>query len=77
VTTAIDPSPPRHLEWRIRIFGIGAIVGLVGMWADQHWMVNVAIAVLAIGVVLRFIDRHPRAAGPEHDELEDSEADDG
>ena len=29
-----------HLEWPIRLFGAGAILALVGMWAQQGWMIN-------------------------------------
>jgi len=45
----------RHLEWRIRLFGAGAILAVVGMAADAGWMVNLAIGVLVIGVMLRFL----------------------
>ncbi len=56
-----------HLEWRIRIFGAGAILGLVGMWAGAPWLVNVAIGVLGIGVVFRLLSRrsHPPAEDDE------------
>ncbi len=53
----VDPSPQLpapNLEWRVRLFGAGAILGVVGMWADQGWLVNVAIAVLLLAFLLRF-----------------------
>lgn len=59
-------GPARTLEWRIRLFGVGAILGLVGMWGDQHWLVNLAIAVLAAGVLLRFL-RGRETEGPDDD----------
>lgn len=60
-------NAPR-LEWRIRIFGAGAILGLIGMWAGQRWLVNAAIVVLGIGVVLRALSRRTPS------ETEDGEA---
>lgn len=42
------------LEWRVRLLGAGAILGIAGMWAEQPWMVNLAIAVLIVGFLLRF-----------------------
>lgn len=48
---------PEFLEWRIRIFGVGAIVGLFGVFADVEWMVTVAIVVLGIGLVLGLLNR--------------------
>lgn len=59
-----DPGRPiRHLEWRVRLLGVGAVLGLAGMYFDSGWMVNAAIGVLLISFVLRFlpgIDESPR-----------------
>ena len=54
----------RHLEWRVRLFGAGAILALVGMAADAEWLVNVAIGVLVVGFLLRFV---PERGGEEED----------
>jgi hypothetical protein len=59
------PGSAGHLEWRIRIFGVGAIVGMVGIWSDQGWLVNVAIAVLLIGFAMRFLRRAEAAEDPD------------
>ena len=48
--------PVEHLEWRIRIFGVGAILAVVGIWSNQAWLVNLAIGVLAVGLVLRLLN---------------------
>ena len=69
MSATVDRSA--NLEWRVRLFGAGAILALTGMWADQRWMVNVAIAVLALGFVLRF----HRAREAEADADADAEAD--
>jgi hypothetical protein len=49
------PPSPAHLEWRIRLFGAGAILALVGIWSEQRWLINVAIGVLLIGFAMRFL----------------------
>ena len=56
-----------HLEWRIRLFGVGAILAMVGIWADQRWLVNVAIIVLLVGFGLRLLRARPEpdAESPE------------
>ena len=55
------PSPA-HLEWRVRLFGAGAILALVGIWFEARWLINIAIGVLLIGLALRFLP--DRRAGP-------------
>jgi hypothetical protein len=47
-------SSTSHLEWRIRLFGVGAIVGMAGIFAEIRWMIWIALAVLAVGFLLRF-----------------------
>ena len=54
-----------HLEWRVRLFGAGAILAMVGIFADQAWLVDVAIAVLLIGFGLRFFGRRGQPADPD------------
>lgn len=50
-----DPNRPvRHLEWRVRLLGVGAILALAGIYFDSGWMVNVALAVLLTSFLLRF-----------------------
>ena len=57
----------RHLEWRVRAFGMGAILALAGMWTEQPWLINVAIGVLGVGILLRLFARR----GTSHEEEED------
>lgn len=54
--------PVRYLEWRVRLFGAGALLGVVGIATDTGWLVWAAILVLAAGFLLRFV--------PERDESE-------
>ena len=44
--------PVQFLHWRVRLFGVAAILAVFGIGADQGWMVNVAIGVLAVSLVL-------------------------
>lgn len=48
-----DPDP--FLAWKVRGFVIGAALALAGMGFDMGWLVWSGIAVLAIGVLLRFL----------------------
>jgi hypothetical protein len=47
--------PVRHLELRVALFGVGAILALVGMATERSWLINVAIVVLVVGVLVRFL----------------------
>lgn len=46
-----------HLEWRIRLFSIGAAMGLGGIWFESSWLVLAAITVLVSGFGLRFLPK--------------------
>lgn len=51
-----DPDRPvRRLEWRMWLFGTGAVVALIGMASGQAWIIYLAIVLLAVGLVSRFI----------------------
>ena len=56
-----------HLEWRIRLFGVGAILAMVGIWSGQGWLINLAIGVLVIGFALRFLRRREGDEGTRAD----------
>ena len=44
-----------HLEWRIRTFFGGGILGLVGIATDRSWVVWCGLAILGVGFLLRFL----------------------
>lgn len=47
------------LGWRLRIFTAAAVLALAGMWLDLRWPIWAAIAVLLLGLVVRFLpERH-------------------
>ena len=48
-------DPAAHLEWRIRLFGSGAILALVGIFFEVRWMIWIAIGVLLAGFSMRFV----------------------
>ena len=50
--------PVRHLAWRVRLMGVGAVLGLAGIYFDASWMLNAAIGVLLVGFALRFLPAH-------------------
>jgi hypothetical protein len=45
----------RHLDWKIRLFGVGALLALVGMGLEIPLLVGLAISVLLLGFILRFL----------------------
>jgi hypothetical protein len=50
----------RFLEWKVRIFGVGAVLALVGMYLGERWMTGFAIVVLLAGLVIRVVlERNP------------------
>ncbi len=52
----------RHLEWRVRLFGAGAVLAVVGMFTEQGWLIDLAIVVLLAGFALRFVIGEPDAS---------------
>ena len=54
----------RYLEWKVRMFAVGATLALGGMYLNWSWLVGVAILVLAAGVALRFL---PSGEEPEEE----------
>jgi hypothetical protein len=49
---------------KARLFGVALAVGLVGMATARRWLVWIAVALLAVALLLRVIDRRPPAAPP-------------
>ena len=44
----------RLLAWKIRVFVVGAVLGLAGMALSLSWLVWAGIGVLGVGLVLRW-----------------------
>jgi hypothetical protein len=47
------------LLWKVRIFAVGATLGLAGIFMNQRILVWAAIVVLVVGLVLRMASRRP------------------
>jgi hypothetical protein len=61
-------TPGRHLEWRLRLFTIGALLGLGGMVMRERLLVWIAMAVLIVAFGLRFLPSHEEVAdAPDED----------
>jgi len=48
-------GPDRYYTAKLAIFVVGVVVMLAGIRLDKGWLVNVAIGVLAVAVLLRFL----------------------
>lgn len=57
------------LEWKVRLFTVGAVLALAGIYLEESWMVYAAIAVLAAGVGLRFFAPSPESPADEDEPL--------
>ncbi len=57
----------RHLDWRIRLFSIGAALGLGGIWLESSWLVLSGTVVLIGGFGLRFLPNDPETGREEDD----------
>jgi hypothetical protein len=58
------------LEWKVRLFLLGACMAIAGMLLEMQWIVAVALAILVLAFLVRFMpggkgeDAEP---GPEPD----------
>ena len=48
-------GPDHYYAAKLAIFVVGVVVMLAGVRLDKGWLVNVAIGVLAVAVLLRFL----------------------
>ncbi len=55
----VPGRPDRFLEWKVRLFFAGAALLVAGIFFERRVLVALAIAVLLVGVALRFVDRGP------------------
>ena len=69
-------GPDLHLDWKVRICFAGALIAFIGMILESSLRVLVAIAVLLVGVFLRFLPGRTPGTLPE-DEKDPPEAEAG
>jgi hypothetical protein len=67
-------GPDPYLEWKVRIFLLGALLGLIGVARESSLLVGGAILVLLVGVLLRLLRGAP---GAEWGQIPEEEEDDG
>lgn len=48
-------GPDFHLDWKIRLFFFGALLAFIGIGVGEPLLVYVAIGVLLVGVLIRFL----------------------
>jgi hypothetical protein len=58
-----------HLEWRVRLFAVAAVLGLAGIYFDYRRLTGAAILLLLGGLALRFVSAQVEDAA--EDEPED------
>lgn len=56
-------GPHPYTSHKMALFAIGAAIALIGIGTETEWLVTVAIVVLAIGVLLRFLPARKREEG--------------
>lgn len=61
-----------HLMWRVRLFSAGAFTALAGIYLDMGWLVNVALGILILGFLVRFLP----TADADDDEASEDRPDD-
>ena len=54
-----DRTAGKYLEWKVRTFSVAAVVALVAMALESRWLTAVAIGVLVVGLLLRFLPGEP------------------
>jgi hypothetical protein len=57
------PRSRRFLIWKTRIFGVAAVIALVGMSLNNPYVTGAALVLLLGGVALRFVPE-PREKPP-------------
>jgi hypothetical protein len=49
-------GPDAYIDWKMRIFAVGAVLLVAGIFLNQRPLVGAAVLVLAAGLVLRLIE---------------------
>ena len=58
------------LNAKVAIFCIGAVIALIGVATNTSWVITVAIGVLIVGFLMRFL--RPRGDRPHEEEKGDA-----
>jgi hypothetical protein len=57
-----------YLEWKVRLFVVAAVLGLAGIYMEERWLTGAAIALLFVGLGLRFLPTGGEDESEEEDE---------
>jgi hypothetical protein len=49
-------GPDPYVDWKMRLFVVGAVLLLAGIFLEQRPLVGAAVVVLAAGLVLRLLE---------------------
>jgi Flp pilus assembly protein TadB len=49
-------GPDPYVDWKMRIFAVGAVLLVAGIFLDHRPLVGAAVVVLAAGLVFRVIE---------------------
>jgi hypothetical protein len=60
-------SAGKYFEWKIRLFSVGAVVALTGIYLDSRWVTGAAIVILMSGLLLRLLPVDPEDPDAEED----------
>jgi hypothetical protein len=62
-------GPDPFLQWKVRLFFLGAVVALVGLARDSSLLVGLAVLILLIGVAVRLLPRGKEEEGSPPDAM--------
>jgi hypothetical protein len=65
-----------HLEWKVRLFVVAAVLGVSGIYFDERWMGWVAILLLLSAMLLRFVGSSAEEGDEAEGDAEDETMDD-
>jgi hypothetical protein len=57
------PRSRRFLVWKTRIFAVGAVIALVGMYLNNPYVTGAALVLLLVGVALRLVPERKVSPG--------------
>ncbi len=60
-------GPDRYYPAKLAVFAVGVALLLSGIRLERTWLINVAIGVLAVAVLLRFLPQKKPDDGGESD----------
>ncbi len=59
-----------HLDWKVRLFFLGAFLAIIGIGMESDILILAAIAILLVGALLRFLPGG-RGEEPEGTDVDD------